>query len=274
MLNRLMNMALLALPMLGCLLLPCSEPACETLAGDSTVRETPVYTCNIRNTYCHDPNAFTQGLVFEDGFLYESTGLRGRSTLRKVELGTGRIVKFGRLPDPLFGEGLAIFGDRIVQLTWQAHVGFVYDKASFRLIRRFTYPTEGWGLACDGSRLVMSDGTSTLRFLDPLSLEITGQIEVRDESGPVVRLNELEFIRDEIWANVWQTDRIARIDPGTGRVTAWVDLTGLLSPEDVGDLRVDVLNGIAYDAEKDRLFVTGKLWPKIFEIELVLLRKD
>ncbi|GAB4535354.1 MAG: glutaminyl-peptide cyclotransferase [Anaerolineae bacterium] len=230
----------------------------------------PVYTYRIVNTYPHDPAAFTQGLVFEEGgLLYEGTGLRGRSTLRKVELETGKVLKLRRLPPHLFGEGVAVLGDRIYQLTWQAHIGFVYDRESFELLAEFHYPTEGWGLTHDGQRLIMSDGTSTLHFLDPETIEETGQVQVYDDLGPVVRLNELEYVRGEVYANVWKTDRIARIDPQTGRVTGWIDLTGLLSQED-RSLPVDVLNGIAYDAQHDRLFVTGKLWPRLFEIELVL----
>jgi glutaminyl-peptide cyclotransferase len=168
----------------------------------------------------------------------------------------------------LFGEGIAIYGDRIIQLTWQSHIGLVYDKTSFELLRTFSYPTEGWGLTHDGARLIMSDGTATLHFLDPETFVEVGQVEVYDVDGPVVRLNELEYIGGEIYANIWQTDRIVRIDPQTGQVLGWVDLSGLLSPED-RQQPVDVLNGIAYDPASDRLFVTGKLWPKLFEIELV-----
>jgi glutamine cyclotransferase len=177
-------------------------------------------------------------------------------------------LKLDPLPVHLFGEGITIYGDKVFQLTWKAHVGFVYDKDSFELLQDFSYPTEGWGLTHDGERLIMSDGTPTLHFLDPDTLEETGQIQVYDNKGPVTRLNELEYVRGEIYANVWQTDRIARIDPRTGQVTGWIDLAGLLSQEDRSQ-RVDVLNGIAYDAQLDRLFVTGKLWPKLFEIELM-----
>ena len=226
------------------------------------------YTYKIINTYPHDGHAFTQGLVFEEGILYEGTGLRGRSTLRRVELETGNVLKLVPLPAHLFGEGITIYGDKVFQLTWKAHAGFVYDKDSFELLQEFSYPTEGWGLTHDGERLIMSDGTSTLHFLDPDTLEETGQIQVYDNEGPVTRLNELEYIRGEIYANVWQTDRIARIDPRTGQVTGWIDLAGLLSQEDRSQ-PVDVLNGIAYDGQLDRLFVTGKLWPKLFEIELM-----
>ena len=228
----------------------------------------PTYTYRVVNTYPHDQSAFTQGLVFEQGVLYEGTGLRGRSTLRRVALETGDVLQRHALPDRFFGEGITLYGDKIIQLTWQSHIGFVYDKTSFELLRTFHYPTEGWGLTHDSQRLIMSDGTSTLHFLDPETLEDIAQVEVYDNHGPVARLNELEYIRGEVYANVWQTDRIAIIDPGTGRVTAWIDLEGLLDAEDYGEPE-DVLNGIAYDPETDRLFVTGKLWPKLFQIELI-----
>ncbi len=228
----------------------------------------PTYTYRIVNTYPHDQGAFTEGLVFEQGVLYESTGLRGRSTLRRVALETGDVLQRHALPDRFFGEGITLYGDKIIQLTWQSNIGFVYDKNSFELLRTFHYPTEGWGLTHDGQRLIMSDGTSTLHFLDPETLEDIAQVEVYDNHDPVTRLNELEYIRGEVYANVWQADRIAIIDPETGRVTAWIDLEGLLDAEDYGEPE-DVLNGIAYDPETDRLFVTGKLWPRLFEIELI-----
>lgn len=251
--------------------LPTRTPtniAASPLATNSEV--IPVYTYEIVNVYPHDRNAFTQGLVFQDGILYEGTGLHGRSTLRKVELETGRVLQLGALPAQFFGEGVTVYGDEIIQLTWQSNVGFVYDKDSFELLQTFNYPTEGWGITHDGERLIMSDGTATLHFLEPETFEEINRIQVRDNAGPVVRLNELEYIRGEIYANVWQTDRIARIDPLTGQVTGWIDLAGLLSAQDRSQ-PVDVLNGIAYDAENDRLFVTGKLWPKLFEIELLPL---
>ncbi|NWF77940.1 MAG: glutaminyl-peptide cyclotransferase [Chloroflexi bacterium] len=228
----------------------------------------PVYTYNITNIYPHDRNAFTQGLIFDDGFLYEGTGLSGQSSLRRVELETGEILQIYELPEQFFGEGITIYEDKIIQLTWQSHVGFVYDKDSFEILQEFNYSTEGWGITHDGERLIMSDGTSTLHFLDPHTFEKIGEIEVFDNRGPVTRLNELEYVQGEIYANVWQTDRIAIIAPETGRVIGWIDLAGLLTEEDRSQ-PVDVLNGIAYDAENDRLFVTGKLWPKLFEIEIV-----
>jgi glutamine cyclotransferase len=236
------------------------------IPGNSDV--IPVYSYNIVNIYPHDRNAFTQGLVFEDGVLYEGTGRFGHSTLRRVELETGVVLQIRELSDQFFGEGIAIYEDKIIQLTWQSNIGFVYDKDSFELLQEFNYSTEGWGITHDGERLIMSDGTSTLHFLDPQTFEEIGQLEVYDNDGPVARLNELEYIQGEIYANVWQTDRVARIAPETGQVIGWVELGGLLTTEDLSE-PVDVLNGIAYDAEADRLFVTGKLWPKLFEIELI-----
>jgi glutaminyl-peptide cyclotransferase len=233
----------------------------------TAIAEPPVMTYTVINTYPHDPSAFTQGLVFTDGVLYEGTGLYGQSSLRRVALETGAVLQSCALSAQLFGEGIAIYGNRIIQLTWQSHIGLVYDKTSFELLRTFSYPTEGWGLTHDGARLIMSDGTATLHFLDPETFAEVGQVEVYDVDGPVRRLNELEYIGDEIYANIWQTDRVVRIDPQTGQVLGWVDLSGLLSPED-RQQPVDVLNGIAYDPASDRLFVTGKLWPKLFEIEL------
>ena len=236
--------------------------------SNSTESTTPVYTYNVVNTYPHDRTASTQGLVFENGVLYEGTGLRGRSTLRRVELESGDILQTRELPPQFFGEGVTIYGNKIIQLTWQSNVGFVYDKETFALLQEFNYPTEGWGITHDGKRLIMSDGTSALHFLDPETFEEIGRIEVRDNDSPVTRLNELEYVQGEIYANVWQTDCIAKIAPLTGQVMGWIELEGLLSPEDRSE-RVDVLNGIAYDDKNDRLFVTGKLWPKLFEIELI-----
>jgi len=230
----------------------------------------PVYRYKIVNAYPHDQNAFTQGLAFENGFLYEGTGLRGRSTLRRVELETGDILQIRKLPVQFFGEGVTIYENKIIQLTLRSNLGFVYDKDSFELLQAFNYPTNGWGITHDGERLIMSDGTSILHFLDPEILEEIGRIEVFDSDGPVTRLNELEYVQGEIYANVWQTDRIARIDLQTGQVIGWIELKGLLSPEDRRK-PVNVLNGIAYDEKNDRLFVTGKLWPILFEIELMSL---
>jgi len=226
------------------------------------------YTYEVVNVYPHDGSAFTQGLVFEDGVLLEGTGLYGESTLRRVDLETGSPLQVYALPNEFFGEGITVFGGRIIQLTWQSNKGFVYDKDSFDLLQEFEYPTEGWGITHDGSRLIMSDGTATLYFLDPETFEEVGQVEVRDaNTGPVTRLNELEFIDGSIYANIWTKDRIAIIDPQTGQVRGWVDLQGLRDLEDTGI--ENVLNGIAYDAKDDRLFVTGKNWSHLFEIKLI-----
>jgi glutaminyl-peptide cyclotransferase len=228
----------------------------------------PVAGYQVIQSFPHDRKAWTEGLIFVDGVMYEGTGREhGPASLSKLDLATGAPLQRCALPLDFYGEGVTIFGDAIYQLTWQSHVGFVYDKASFTFRRAWSYPTEGWGLTHDDTRLIMSDGTSTLHFLDPETLAETGRIDAYDEHGPVIRLNELEYIRGEIYANVWLTDRIARIDPQSGQVLGWIDLSGLLGPEDRNP-PVAELNGIAYDAERDRLFVTGKLWPKLFEIKL------
>jgi len=232
----------------------------------------PVVGYRIVNTYPHDPRAFTQGLVFADGVLYEGTGLRGQSSLRKVDLKTGTILQVRQLPVRFFGEGITIYGKRVIQLTWRARVGFVYDRLTFQLLDTFNYSTEGWGITHDGRSLITSDGTSTLYFLDPQTFREVDRLAVHTRDGPVSRLNELEYVQGEIYANVWKTDRIARISPQTGEVVGWIDLEGLLRPEDRNS-RIDVLNGIAYDVKNHRLFVTGKLWPKLFEIELVVPKK-
>ncbi len=244
-------------------------PAIETPDQTASPADSvPVCTVRVVNTFPHDRAAFTQGLVFEDGMLYEGTGLNGQSTLRRVELESGEVLQSYSLPPEYFGEGITIWGDRIVQLTWKSRQGFVYDKETFELLDTFRYPTEGWGITHDGARLIMSDGTSTLHFWDPDTFEELGSVEVYGDLGPVARLNELEYIQGLVFANVWQTDFIAIIDPDTGEVAAWIDLQGLLGPEDLSE-PVDVLNGISYDADGERLFVTGKLWPKVFEVELI-----
>jgi glutamine cyclotransferase len=226
------------------------------------------YSYRVVRSYPHDDAAFTQGLVYENGFLYEGTGLYGRSTLRRVRLESGEVSPIYRLPNRYFGEGVSVWGDKIIQLTWRSNVGFVYDKESFELLEEFSYLTEGWGLTHDGERLILSDGTATLYFLDPDSFEEVGRLDVWDENGPVSRINELEYVKGEVYANVWRTDYLARISPRTGQVAGWIDLSGLLSDEERGR-QADGLNGIAYDAEGDRLFVTGKWWPRFFEIEIV-----
>jgi glutaminyl-peptide cyclotransferase len=226
-----------------------------------------VYGYEVVHTYPHDPGAFTQGLVFVDGVLYESTGLNGHSSLRKVKLETGEVLQRREVDAQYFAEGLTEWRGTLIQITWQTHVGFVYDLATFAPKRTFNYTGEGWGLTHDRTRLIMSDGTSSLRFLDPVTLAETGRVTVTDRGQPVTRLNELEVVNDEIFANVWGTDSVVRIAPATGRVTGWIDFTGLLPSADRTP-STDVLNGIAYDAKGDRLFVTGKQWPKLFEVRL------
>lgn len=251
-------------------LLFLSCPAAGTQQPGAAPRN---YGYQIVKTYPHDSAAFTQGLIYVDGFLYESTGLAGRSSLRKVDIATGQpLQQYTVLPD-YFAEGLTDWGPNLIQLTYQTQTGFVYDRATLKLKSSFPYTGEGWGLTHDGKRLIMSDGSSTLRFWDPVSFKETGRILVRDGDLPVKDLNELEYVRGEIFANVWHTDRIARISPASGEVVGWIDLKNLLKPGDIpastpmaGEA---VLNGIAYDAARDRLFVTGKLWPKLFEVKIV-----
>ena len=226
----------------------------------------PVYGYEVVNVYPHDRNAFTQGLLFRDGVLYESTGLKGRSSLRKVQLETGKVLQQINVEPRYFAEGLTDWGSRLVQLTWDTNVGFIYDITSFKRLQTFNYTGEGWGLARDDKQLIMSDGTATLRYLDPKTLAVTRQTQVTDGGVPVRDLNELEFVDGQIYANVWLTDRIAMIAPDSGRVAGWIHLAGLMPPRTVSDDAV--LNGIAYDAQRRRLFVTGKLWPSLFEVRL------
>ena len=248
----------------------CSSiPEADGDKNTKSPQPVPIYTYKILNTYTHDRYAFTQGLALENGVLYEGTGLYGKSSLREVDLETGKVLQLHRLPSAHFGEGITILGDTIIQLTWRSKKGFVYDKNSFEVLREFTYETEGWGVTDDGKRLIMSDGTSTLYFLDANTFIVTGHVQVHDSNVPIPNLNELEYIRGQVYANVWRTDNIAMIDPNSGRVTGWIDLSGLLPPQS-DSVSVDVLNGIAYDTETGRLFVTGKLWPFLFELELVI----
>jgi glutamine cyclotransferase len=229
------------------------------------------YTFEIIRTFPHDPAAFTQGLAYRDGFLYEGTGLKGRSSLRKVRLETGEVIQRVDLAPEFFGEGITLLKDEIVQLTWQSQTGFVYHSTDFHLLRRFSYPGEGWGLTTNSknnNELFMSDGTPEIRVLDRITLAEKRRFTVHDGDKPIDRLNELEFVDGEIFANVWQTNRIARISPQSGQVVGWIDLTGLLSPIYSLDPGA-VLNGIAYDPNRKRLFVTGKLWPSVFEIRLL-----
>lgn len=228
--------------------------------------QTPVCSYVVVNTYPHDDQAFTQGLVYSGGELFESTGLYGDSSLRRATLETGRVLQRTDLDADFFAEGLALWGDRLLQLTWRENTCLIWDAVSFAPDGTFSYTGEGWGLTHDGRRLIMSDGSATLRFRDPLTFAEIGSVEVTDDGEPVTLLNELEWIRGEVFANRFITDRIARIDPGTGEVIAWIDLTGLLDPVPPG---ASVLNGIAWDDDGERLFVTGKLWPSLYEIELI-----
>lgn len=230
--------------------------------------EPPVHGYRVVNAYPHDPNAYTQGLIWRDGFLYESTGQHGQSSIRKVKLETGQILQRRDVDRVHFAEGLVDWKGELVQLTWQSEVAFVYDLITFTPRRTFRYQGEGWGLTRDTKGFILSDGSDQLRFLDPTTFAETGRISVKAGGVPVEQLNELEFIRGEIWANVWHSNRIARIAPQTGRVTSWVDLSGLMS----SSYRLDpeaVLNGIAFDPATGRLFVTGKMWPRLFEIQVV-----
>ena len=227
----------------------------------------PRYGYQIVNIWPHDSNAFTQGLILSDGKLLESTGQEGFSSLRRVELETGKVLKKIDLPRPYFAEGIALLNGKIYQLTWQHHVGFIYDAESFERVGQFNYTEEGWGLATDGKSLILSDGSNRLRFLDPSDFHVTRTINVLDGQTPVRELNELEFVQGEIYANVWHDNRIATIDPQSGRVTAWIDLSGLMPESELPDPEA-VLNGIAYDQANNRLYVTGKLWPRLFEIRV------
>jgi glutaminyl-peptide cyclotransferase len=227
----------------------------------------PVYGYTVVRSYPHDPRAFTQGLLFRNGVFYEGTGMNGRSGIRKVKVETGEVLQSKAIGAEYFGEGITDWKGSLIEITWQSEIGFVYDINTFERTRTWSYKGEGWGLTQDGTRIIMSDGTSELRFLDPETLKETGRITVRDARGPVERLNELEYVKGEIFANVWTTDRIARISPKDGRVTGWIDLAGLLPASERAG--ADVLNGIAYDGAGDRLFVTGKQWPRVFEIRLV-----
>lgn len=248
---------------------PEAKPGDAPVSPLGTPATVPVYTFEVVAEYPHDEEAFTQGLVYAEGALYEGTGLYGRSSLRRVNLESGEVEQQVDLPGQFFGEGIALLDGKIYQLTWQSRLGFVYDAESFAQLASFQYPTEGWGLAHDGQELIMSDGSATLTWRDAETLAETRRVQVSDGGRPVASLNELEYVQGEVWANVWHTDRIARIDPATGGVTGWIELAGLIEPSERNGPE-SVLNGIAYDAEADRLFVTGKLWPKLFEIKVML----
>jgi glutamine cyclotransferase len=247
-------------------LLAVALTACAPVSRAATA---PVGGYTVVKAYPHDANAFTEGLFYRDGFMFESTGLKDRSFIRKWNLETGFSEQERLLDSRYFGEGIVDWKNRLYELTWTDEIGFIYDIDTFEKVGEFSYPGEGWALTRDDKRLIMSDGTSFIRFLDPETLKETGRIEVTDHGVPVRNLNELEYVKGELLANIWQTTRIARINPATGEVTGWVELAGLLKEAGVTGQRDDVLNGIAYDAARDRLFVTGKLWPKLFEIKLL-----
>jgi glutamine cyclotransferase len=243
----------------------------EDVSVPSTLAELMTY--EVVQAYPHDAGSFTQGLIFEDGIFYESAGLYGESSLRKVALETGEVLQQVDLAGMYFAEGLTDWDDTLIQITWQEHVGFIYDKESFDPVGTFEVATEGWGLTQDGERLIMSDGTATLFFLDPETFAVLDTVTVTDQGQEIVNLNELEWVDGEVFANIWQTDDIVRIDPETGEVVGWIDLSGLLPPEERSP-ETNVLNGIAYDPEANRLFVTGKLWPRLYEIRLVPVEED
>lgn len=262
------------LPLSGCGKTPTPAaavtppPAASPAPAQPAEAPVPVFTFQVVRSFPHDPAAFTQGLQFLDGVLLESTGLNGRSSLRKVELDSGRVLQRIDVPATFFAEGATVLNGKVYQLTWQNRVGFVYDYATFTKEREFAYVGEGWGLTTDGRSLILSNGSSQIRFLDPATFLVTRTIDVTLQGKPLGMLNELEFIHGEIYANIWQTSAVARIDPTTGRVTSLIDFTGLL-PREERTPETDVLNGIAYDATRDRLFITGKNWPKLYEVKLV-----
>ncbi|MDA2919898.1 glutaminyl-peptide cyclotransferase [Desulfobacterota bacterium AH_259_B03_O07] len=266
------NLGLLVLLMAGLSVYSCDGEVSTSSGGKSGGTVTSdegvkIHTFRVINSFPHDTEAFTQGLVFDQGEFFEGTGLRGRSSLRRVDLRTGDGLVILELSSQFFGEGITTFDGKIAQLTLSSNVGFVYDRASFEKLSEFSYPTAGWGITYDGENLIMSDGTATIRFLDPQSFEVVRSIEVFGDDGPVTGLNELEFIKGEIYANIFPTEIIVIISSATGKVTGFIDLIGILSAEE--RTANAVTNGIAYDSVNDRLFVTGKLWPKVFEIALV-----
>ena len=244
-----------------------TNKAADANTGTGNTAAPVKYGYEIVHIYPHDRAAFTQGLVFINGKLYEGTGQEGQSSLREVDLQTGNVLKKVDVPEPYFAEGIALLNNKIYQLTWQHQVGFIYNADNFEQVGKFNYSGEGWGLTTDGHSLILSDGTNHIRFLDPDSFQVTKTIAVVDGNLPVNELNELEYVNGEIYANIWHDNRIVTIDPQTGHINGWIDLTGLLPPGDVQDEEA-VLNGIAYDQAGNRLFVTGKLWPRLFEIKL------
>ena len=244
-------------------------PSCSPECGIAPGGDAPVLGHEVVRVFPHDPEAFTQGILWHDGRFYESTGLKGRSSLREVDPESGRVLRMKMLEPHHFAEGLALSDGQLIQLTWQSNTAFAHDPATFEVKKTFSYLGEGWGLTRNGGHLIMSDGTSKLRILDPATFNVEKLVEVRDGGRPVSRLNELEMVEGRLYANIWQKDRVAVIEPESGRVEAWIDLSGLQDREDMKDGDPDVLNGIAYDADAKRLFVTGKLWPKLFEIRVL-----
>jgi glutaminyl-peptide cyclotransferase len=249
-----------------------NSPGSPSSTKSSTILKPTMYNYEILNVFTHDREAFTQGLVFENGYLFEGTGLYGKSSIRKVNLLTGSILQIKDLSSEYFGEGIVIYKDTIIQLTWKNMKGLIYNKNDFSSLKEFEYNTEGWGITFDGTDLIMSDGTSNLYFWDPNTFKTLKTIQVHDEDTPVDKLNELEYINGYIYANVWQTNNIVIIDPSQGLVRGWIDLAGIL-PLEKDEPQVDVLNGIAYDKQDNRIFITGKLWPSLFEIKLVQIHK-
>ena len=250
-----------------CRALPLALLLAISAASETPAPSAPEYAYRVIASHPHDPEAFTQGLLFADGKLYESVGGYGHSSLRIVDLASGRVLRERRLPDNRFGEGLALSRGQLHQLTWKAGIGFIHEASNLAPIGEFRYPGEGWGLAASADSLVMSDGSAALRFLDPATLTEVRRLQVRDGTEPVTGLNELEYVEGDLYANVWPSDRIAIINPANGQVRGLLDLTGLL-PLVFRTPRTDVLNGIAYDAAGKRLFVTGKHWPRLFQIEV------
>jgi glutamine cyclotransferase len=238
-------------------------------AAASALAALPTWDYKVVRSYPHDTQAFTEGLLYRDGYLYESTGLNGKSSIRKVDLASGKVLQSKDIPPQYFGEGLTVWGDTLVGLTWQTQTGFVFDLKTFELKSQFAYPGEGWGLTHNGKELIMSDGTATLRFLDPKTFLEVRRIKVTADGIAVNQLNELEVVEGEILANIWHTNTIARIDPATGKINGWIDFGKLYPDAGKGSNGENVMNGIAYDADKKRLFVTGKLWPKIYEVKIV-----
>lgn len=238
------------------------------IAGGYAHSAVPVYGYDVVHTYPHDPSAFTEGLFYLNGYLYESTGLEQHSSIRKVRLETGAVLQKIDIPPQYFGEGIVAWGGHLMSLTWKSEIGFVFDLSTLKLQRKFSYHGEGWALTQDGRQLIMSDGTPELRFINPKTLQETNRVTVNLDGKPIHNVNELEWVKGEIYANIWQSNYILRIDPRTGDVVGLINLSGLLSASEHVSGPDGVLNGIAYDAKDDRLFVTGKNWPKLFEIRL------